>query len=183
MRRILSGHKIYLRLIEQGDLAKRVEWINDPAVQATLNFDYPTSLARTQKWFEAIVPDKTRLDFSICLPGSQEYIGIGGIVNINHLSKKAELYVSIGNRDYWGRGSATETIILLTNYGFIELGLNRLYGFYNADNGKTSHITQKIGWKHEGTFRQDLVSHGKIHDRNVVAILKSEWENNPDYDI
>ncbi len=183
MRKILSGHKIYLRLIEQGDLAKRVEWINDPAVQETLNFDYPTSLARTQKWFEKVVTDKTRLDFSICLPGSQEYIGICGLVNINHLVKKAEFYVTIGSRDHWGRGSATEAFKLLTNYGFIELGLNRIYGNYNADNGKTSHITQKIGWKHEGTLRQDLVSHGKIHDRNVVAILRSEWEANPAYDI
>ncbi|MFO7568623.1 MAG: GNAT family protein [Smithellaceae bacterium] len=183
MRKILCGPKVYLRLIEREDLAKRVAWINDPAVQATLNFDYPTSLARTQKWFEGIVQDKTRLDFSVCLLDSQEYIGIGGIVNIDHRVKKAELYFTIGNRDQWGKGSATEALILLTNYGFIELGLNRVYGYYNADNGKTSHITQKIGWKQEGTFRQDLVSHGKIHDRNVVAILKKEWENNPVYDI
>ena len=183
MRKILSGNKICFRLVEKEDLISRVEWINDPSVQEGLHFDYPTSLARTQKWFETIVMNKTRVDFSIFLLESNEYIGFCGLRNIDHLVKKAGLYMVIGNKAYWGSGYGTEAYKLLTNYGFLELGLNRIYGYQNTDNHAAFNSTQKIGWKKEGTLRADLFAHGKVNDINVVAILKEDWEANPCYDF
>jgi RimJ/RimL family protein N-acetyltransferase len=183
VRKLLSGNKIYFRLVEKEDLINRVEWINDLSVQETLHFDYPTSFARTQKWFDTIVMDKTRVDFSIFLLESKEYIGFCGLLNIDQMVKKAELYMTIGKRTYWGSGFGTEAYKLLTNYGFLELGLNRIYGCQNIDNHVAFHIKEKIGWKKEGTLRSDIYAHGKVYDRNVMAILREEWEVNPGYDF
>lgn len=49
---MLRGEKVYLKLIEEKDLEKRVEWINDPQIQNTLNYDVPTSLSKTKAWFQ-----------------------------------------------------------------------------------------------------------------------------------
>lgn len=183
MRKMLSGNRIYFRSIEREDLVKRVEWINDPVIQASLHYDYPTSLARTQKWFDNIVMDRSRVDFSIFTLESNEYIGFCGLLNIDRLVRKAELYMTIGNQDHGGKGLGSEAYKLLTNYGFIELGLNRIYGYQNTDNHAAFHIKEKLGWKREGILRQDLFAHGRICDRNVVSILLEEWKANPVYDI
>jgi len=183
VRKMLSGNKIYFRSIEREDLVKRVEWINDPVVQATLHYDYPISLARTQKWFDNIVLDRSRVDFSIFILEPDEYIGFCGFLNIDRLVRKAELYMTIGNRTHWGKGFGSEAYKLLTNYGFLELGLNRIYGYQDIDNHAAFHIKEKLGWKREGILRQDLFAHGRICDRNVMSILREEWKANPIYDF
>jgi len=183
MRKILEGNKVFFRLVEEKDLAKRVEWINDPDVQRYLHFDYPTSFARTKKWFDKIVFDKTRVDFSIFEKQSNEYIGFCGFINIDVPVLKAEFYAVIGDKNYWKRGYGTEVYILLTNYGFLELGLSRIYAYLNTENNASLKTFKKIGWKVEGTLRKDIFAHGKIYDRNVVSILRNEWENNNVYDI
>jgi RimJ/RimL family protein N-acetyltransferase len=183
MRRLIDGPRVKLRLIEQADLAKRAEWINDPVVQNSLHYDYPTSIARTLKWFDKIVLDSNRIDFSIFTSESGEYIGFCGFLNIDRVVKKAELHMVIGNRQYWGSGYGTEAYALLTNYGFLELGLNRIYGFQNVDNSAALAAVKKIGWIQEGTLRQDTYAHGKIYDRNVVSILREEWEKHARYDF
>ncbi len=183
MRSTLYGTRLYLRLIEVEDLKNRVKWINDPLVQHTLHYDFPTSLARTQKWFDSIIMDKSRVEFSVFNIKNNEPIGFCGFINIDMSARKAEHHIVIGNQSYWGNGYGTETYIIMTNYGFLELGLSRIYGYQNLDNHAAYSIIKKIGWTIEGTLRQDLYAHGKIYDRRIVSILRAEWENNPIYDV
>lgn len=183
MRKILSSNKIFFRIVEEDDLEKRVEWINDPDVQQFLHYDYPTSLSRTKKWFEKIALDKTRVDFSIFNKKPKKYIGFCGFINVDMVVKKAEMYAVIGEKDYWGGGYGTEIYKLLTNYGFQELGLNRIYGYQDIENKAPQIICQKIGWSVEGCLRQDNFVHGKLYDRIIVSILRTEWGKNSSYDF
>lgn len=176
MKELLRGERVYLRLVERDDLAQRVRWINDPAVQMTLNFDYPTSLARTEKWFDGIVMDLSRRDFSIFTIEEDGYIGFCGLTSIQEQAKKAEMYAVIGDRDYWGSGYGTETYRVLTDYGFREIGLNRIYGYQLVHNEAAHRVVEKLGWKREGLLRQDRWSHGEIVDQYVVSILREDWE-------
>jgi len=72
---------------------------------------------------------------------------------------------------------------LVVNYGFLELGLNRIYGYQNTDNHAALHAVKNIGWRCEGTLIQDLWAHGRLYDRNVVSILRSEWETHRAYNF
>lgn len=175
---MLTGNLVYLRLVEKEDLPKRVEWINDPEVQKTLNFDYPTSLAKTEKWFDTILLDPTRRDFSVFVLETNEYIGFCGFININVPVMKAEMYVTIGSRDHWGKGYGTDTYRVTMEYGFRELGLNRIYVYQLIDNYSAHRIVEKLGWKREGILRQDVYSHGRVADRYIVSVLREEWKGN-----
>ncbi|CAM4075348.1 GNAT family N-acetyltransferase [Kerstersia similis] len=179
-RNILQGSRIKLTPLEKKHLEKRVEYINDEAVQATLNFDYPTSLAKTEAWFSKNLLVSNRMDFAI-VDTEGNTIGFAGYINIDRTTKKAELYIFIG-RDFWSGGYGREAYKLLTNYGFIELGLNRVYGYQLGHNHKAHNSVKKIGWSVEGFLKDDVYSHGEIKGRSVVAILRSEWELNPTYD-
>lgn len=172
---MLTGKKVYLKLLEKEGLKKRSEWINDPEIQKTLNYDYPTSLARTEKWFDKIAMDLTRRDFEIYTVDGDEYIGFCGLMNIQMPIMKAELYCVIGNKDYWRGGYGTEAYKVLTDYGFEELGLNKIYGYQLTHNQSAHKVIERLGWTRDGLLRQDLYSHGKIVDRYYVSILREDW--------
>ena len=173
----LKGKKVYLRLLEEEDLQKRVEWINNPLIQNTLNYDIPTSLAKTKAWFNKILLDPTRREFSIFTVENDECIGFCGLFNIQIPVMKAELHCVIGNIEFQHGGYGTEAYSLLQDYGFEELGLNRIYGYQLAHNAAAHRVVEKLGWKREGLLRQDLFSHGSIKDRYIVSIIREDWLN------
>lgn len=181
-RRNLQGSRIRLVALEPHHLKKRVEFINDPAVQATLNFDYPTSLSKTEAWLNKNLLSPTRVDFAIETLDGEETIGFGGLIGIDKVVGKAELYIFIGDTSYWGGGYGAEGYKLIANYGFCELGLNRIYGYQLEENEKALSAVGKIGWTNEGRLRSDVLSHGVLKNRWVVSILRDEWEQNPIYD-
>jgi len=179
-RAIREGSRVVLVPLERRHLSKRVEFINDPAVQATLNFDYPTSLAKTEAWFSKNVLAPNRVDFALESKAG-DVIGFCGYVNVDRIVKKAEHYIFIG-KDYWSGGYGREAYKVITNYGFVELGLNRVYGYQLGNNHKANNLVKKIGWSVEGFLKDDVYSHGELKGRSVVAILREEWVANDVYD-
>ena len=171
----LKGKKVYLKLIEEEDMVKRAEWINDPLIQDTLNYDVPTSVSKTKAWFRKIQLDSTRREFSIFTVDGDEYIGFCGLFDIIIPVMKAELHCVIGNRDFQRGGYGTEAYSLLQDYGFEELGLNRIFGYQLCHNAAAHRVVEKLGWKREGLLRNDLFSHGKIKDRYIVSITREDW--------
>lgn len=123
----LQGSRIFLQLLEKEHLRKRVEFLNDIEVQETLNFDYPTSLAKTEAWFSKNVLSGNRVDFTFIRNDDSAVIGFGGFINIHARAQKAELYIFIGDKSCWGKGYGRDGYKLLVNYGFAELGLERIH--------------------------------------------------------
>jgi RimJ/RimL family protein N-acetyltransferase len=181
-RSIVDGSRIRLVALERAHLPKRVSFINDPEVQASLNFDYPTSLARTEAWFGKNILAASRVDFAIEAVNDGVTIGFCGLINLDLSARKAELYIFIGEKDYWGGGYGRDGYKLLTNYGFIELGLERVYGYQLDDNVRATKAFEKIGWSVEGKLRNDLWSHGQLRSRYIVSILRDEWLAHAAYD-
>ncbi len=182
-RCILESERVKFVLTEEEHLEKRVAYINDPEIQRTLNIDYPTSLSKTKKWLDSTLMDRSRVDFSILDREIGEMIGFCGLINIQRPVMKAEVYIVIGNKDYWGEGYGREANKMLHNYGFIELGLNRIYGYMFTFNEKIRKNSEALGKKLEAHFRESIYSHGELKDQYMVAILRSEWEDNEAYDI
>jgi RimJ/RimL family protein N-acetyltransferase len=172
----LKGKKVYLKLIEEEDMEKRAEWINDPLIQDTLNYDVPTSVSKTKAWFHKIQLDPSRREFSIFTVEDDRYIGFCGLFNIKIPEMKAELHCVIGNRDYQHGGYGTEAYRLLQDYGFEELGMNRIYGFQLENNAAAHRVVEKLGWKREGLLRSFVFSHGKLKNCYIVSIIRQDWE-------
>lgn len=178
---LLLGKRIRLALLERHHLPKRVEFINDPDVQANLNFDYPTSLAKTEAWFAKNVLSANRIDFALELIEEQLVIGFGGFINVDQGARKAELYILVGDKKYWNRGFGRDGYKLLANYGFQEMGLERIYLYQHVTNERAVKATAHLGWTTEGCLRKDIWSHGTLKDQYVVSILRDEWAQNNVY--
>lgn len=172
---LLKGNKVYLKLFEEEDIPNRVKWINDPDIQNTLNYDIPTSVSKTKRWFDKAVFDLSRREFSIFTVEDNKPIGFCGLMNIEMPVMKAELHCVIGEKAYWSGGYGTEVYRLLVDYGFTELGLNKIYGYQLLNNFGAHRVVEKLGWTREGMLRQDIYSHGILKDVYVVSILREDW--------
>jgi len=115
-------------------------------------------------------------DYGLAIILNKNIVGRMGIHHINHQHK-------IGEIGYWlanglqGRGIVTKCCTALINYGFTELGLNRIEIKCGVGNDKSRAVAEKLQFKPEGILRQAELLNGKFIDLYLYAMLKPEWEN------
>lgn len=172
---MLKGNRIYLRLIEEKDITYKVKWVNDKEISKTMDFDYPVSELSTKKWLNRIVSDSNRKEFIICLIENDEKIGFTGLMDINYKDSKAEMYMAIGEKKYWGKGYAKESRKVLLEYSFMELCLNKIYTTNWTKNEKIIGLNKKVGFKIEGTLKCDVFLNGEFRDKVIMGILRDEY--------
>lgn len=49
--------------------------------------------------------------------------------------------------EYWGKGIATESSKISLKFGFDTIKLNKIIGFTEIENGASTHILEKLGFK------------------------------------
>ncbi len=172
---MLKNKNVYLRLMEERDIPYKVKWINDPDVSATLNFDFPISEIATKQWLNKASSSQTRKDFIVCLNKNDLQIGYAGLLNIDIKNRKAESYMGIGDKAWWGKGIGKEIRIVILEYGFRELALNKIYSYVWVENNKMIKLNKDVGFKIEGHLKKDVFSHGVYRDRYVMSILKEDY--------
>lgn len=85
------------------------------------------------------------------------------------------LGISIGERDYWGKGYGSEAVRLAVQYGFIELNLRRVSLGLHAYNERALKAYEKVGFKLEGRTRGDGLRDGVRFDSLWMGILREDW--------
>lgn len=165
---------VVLRRLQQSDLATRVRWLNDPAVNRYLSYDLPVTMEGTQAWFDRVNNHANRHELVVLADG-RDPIGFAGFLNIDTRVGRAEHHIFIGSESHRGRGYGSAAYRALADYGFTVLGLNRIYGYQHVDNVAAHRTTARAGWTQEGLLRQDGLYHGIPTDRYVISLLRHEW--------
>jgi RimJ/RimL family protein N-acetyltransferase len=78
--------------------------------------------------------------------------------------------------DQWGHGKGTDTVLLLQELGFRELGLHRIWGARSPLNNASARTMLTAGMVKEGTIRGHLFTRGAWRDSIVHSILSEEYE-------
>lgn len=165
--------KVTIRKFEREDIPKKVEWINNPANNQFLHYDIPIEVEKTQKWFDNNIGRTDRYDAVIEVDGVP--CGTIGLLSIDKKNSKAEYYIAMGETSLKGKGVSTQATKLILDYGFNELGLNRIYLFTETENIPAQKLFEKVGFVKEGCIRSDIFSHSKFVDRYVYGIIRSEY--------
>jgi len=79
------------------------------------------------------------------------------------------------NKNFWGRGYATEAAGALLTFGFKTLNLHRIYATCDPENVASVRVLEKIGMYLEGHLRETLRIRGEWQDSLIYAILDHEW--------
>lgn len=165
--------KVTIRRFEIGDIPNKVKWINDPQNNTFLHYELPLEIEKTENWFRKNADRTDRYDAVIEADGKP--VGLIGLLSIDHKHKKAEYYITLGERDYLGKGVAHRATKLLLDYAFGELGLNRIYLYTETENLSAVKSYEKIGFQREGVLKNDLFSKGRFVDRYIYAITKKDY--------
>ena len=103
-------------------------------------------------------------------------IGAIGMPIINRPARWAEIGYWIDSQ-HEGKGYVAAAVREMERLCFESLGMQRVQITADADNQRSRAVPERLGYTLEGVLRQHMVSGGgRIADRAVYALLKSEWE-------
>jgi len=164
---------VNIRKFKLEDIPDKVRWINDPLINVFLHYDLPLEFDKTTTWFQN---NRNRTDrYDAIIEVDSVPVGIIGLLSIDHKHRKAEYYITIGERKYLKKGVAFTATRILLNYAFSELGLNRVYLYTETENIAAAKSFERIGFRREGVLKNDLFSKGRFVDRYIYAITKNDF--------
>jgi RimJ/RimL family protein N-acetyltransferase len=172
----ITGDHIILRPLNKADIENRLRWFNDPDVRKTLILSERFELEKTICWFEKMQADDSRLEFVIETT-EKTPIGIIGLAGIDSTHRTAEIYLVIGQKEFWGKGVMLEAECLLIDWAFNSSGLEKIWAEARPENIASVITMKKIGFHVEGTLYSEKVVDGKRIDVLRLGLLKNNFKN------
>ena len=170
---MLQGDLVVLRAVERGDLPNFARWLNDETVLEYFGQVLPLSLEQEEQWYEGMLQDSSACAFSVEFEG--QHIGGAGFNQIQTRNRNAEVGLFIGIPSLWDRGLGSDIMRTLLRYGFLQLNLHRIYLRVFSQNRRAVHLYEKLGFQHEGLWRQAEFRSGRYHDICWMGLLRNEW--------
>ncbi len=173
----LRGKQVSLRAIEEADLPRIVHWINDPEIRPMINRPFLLDMQAEIEWQKS--RDRSRfpsdMAFAIILNEDGRHIGNMGVHGIDWVSRFATTGTVIGEKDEWGKGYAVEAKLLLLDYLFNTLNLNRVESSVLAINKRSLKYLEKCGYRREGTRKAKHFRNGAWIDEILLSITRKTW--------
>jgi RimJ/RimL family protein N-acetyltransferase len=166
---------VRLRAIEPADAEAMWRWANDPDVVRWMNEGYAQPLASSVKR----LADPPRNEYGSVTFGVQaladgKLIGAVRLRDAEPETGIAELDIYLGEKDYWGRGYATDTMRAICRYGFEKMRLHKIALEVVTENEAAHHVYQKVGFVDEGRLRQVFRRDGQWYDMYIMGLLEGE---------
>ncbi|MBL8122098.1 GNAT family N-acetyltransferase [Candidatus Saccharibacteria bacterium] len=140
--------EVRIRPLERNDAKTSYVWRNDPDIWK-LTGSRPSriiTLQDEQSWINQVMADNTCRRFAIL--ADETYVGNTYLTGINN--RTAEFHIFIGDKEYWGKGIASEASKLIIDFGRSELRLSSIYLKVHEDNGAAIHVYEKMGFIQSG---------------------------------
>jgi [ribosomal protein S5]-alanine N-acetyltransferase len=177
-RPLVHGERVWLRPLEERDLAAYVAGINDTEVGGWAGYDQPTSVEQARVWLQHIGEESHRgrgWFFAVCELGDDRFIGTTWLKDVNLGAGIGELAIFM-DRDHIGSGWGTDAQRALLNFAFTNIGLQRVFLTVFAANERAIRSYEKLGFQREGLLRRSWRGIRGLEDSLIMGILKEEWE-------
>lgn len=145
----IQGERIYLRELEVEDVSKEYcNWLNDPETNKYLETKRAT-IRGLKEYVRQKKENKNCLFLGIFLKGSNKHIGNIKFETIDWSKKTTGVGIMIGDKGYINKGIGTETMKIVTEYVFRELGLEKINLGVVSNNKGAIRCYKKIGFEIE----------------------------------
>lgn len=173
----MPTEQVRLRPLRNEDRGLLYQWITDRDLYILNSSYHPISEADHEAWMDTVMRKNTNLVLFVIEDNkSGKAIGTCQLRNINWRYQNAELQIRIGDRRFHGCGYGTESVKLLTNFGFADLNLHRIYLLVFSTNERAFKAYAKCGFKKEGLLREAAYIDGCWVDIVVMGLLRGENE-------
>lgn len=172
---MIPGTISNLRALESRDAIPYHQWINDIETNYWRGLYHPMPETETRSWIESEAQSNAnRITLAIDTVAGN-FVGIIGLRGICLRSRRAEIWIYIGNKEVWSQGIGSDAIATLCHYAFNEMNLHRIWLECEAENIGAVRCYEKNGFLKEGTFRDGYYRHGKYRNTIVMALLRTDW--------
>jgi RimJ/RimL family protein N-acetyltransferase len=175
---MLRGEKVTLRAVERGDLERLWLFWNDLEVELAGGGDppQPLSLQRLRERFDREAREGTQDKIDFIIEADKECIGECGLFHIDLAARHCELGITIGEREYWGRGYGREAVGLLLDYAFRVRNFRRVWLEVHAANERAIRAYTACGFVEEGRMREHIWLAGRYVDNVIMGVMRGEWK-------
>ncbi|MFB6099299.1 MAG: GNAT family N-acetyltransferase [Salinibacter sp.] len=157
-------------------------WNNDPELNR-LDSEIPYEeekfgkfKGRFEKMCEDPSPSRRTFEIHVLDDGEETLIGVAYVTHISPHNLHGQVGITIGERNYWGRGYGRESFELLLSYCFEALELHRVSAETFEYHTAWKDLVEGMGFQKEGTVREYLRRDGRYWDKEIYALLEQEYE-------
>ncbi len=174
----LQGNQVYLAVMERADCKKLFE-------DDEYDFNNPTdilhignSVEKADEWFDEIqkIQGKTNIRLGIFL-NNGEIIGDVALQDIDNKNRSCSVGMGIAKLENRNKGYGKEAVRLILDYGFNNLGMERITASTVETNISAQQSLEKIGFVLEGKERKAIYFGGKRYDKYNYGLLVDEYRS------
>jgi ribosomal-protein-alanine N-acetyltransferase len=172
--RIDIGHYT-IRDWSPDDSVSLAKYANNPRVAANLRDGFPSPYTQSdaEAFLSNVASQSPRTVFAIA--SDEEAIGsIGLMIGRDVHRFTAELGYWLAE-PFWGKGIMTSAVVAITDYGFAQFNLNRIYAEPFTPNLASARLLEKAGYSLEGTLRASVVKDGQVLDQFMYAKINKQF--------
>lgn len=168
----MDNGEITLRPFQIADKHQLAKLANNKKIYDNVrdHFPFPYSQDDAEAFIKRTRDENPRQTFAIVYDGDL-CGGVGLLIQEDVYRKSAEIGYWIGE-PYWGKGITSKAVALLTEYGFNDLNLLRIYAGVFDFNVGSMKVLEKNGFVKEGVFKNAVIKNGRICDEHRYCKLK-----------
>lgn len=171
---ILESERVVLRQFIESDLENVFNGLSHPDIikYYGISFDSIEATKEQMQWFSDLEKNETGIWWAICSKTDGEFLGAGGLNDLNKENKKAEIGFWLLPEN-WEKGLMTEVIPVISDYAFNSLGLNRIEGFVETENTNCKKALEKLKYNFEETMKDCEIKKGKPISLDIYSKLNN----------
>lgn len=173
LKPVLNGNKIRLERLSAEHVSQHyADWFNDPLVtRFTRHGSRHYSLRDVTEYIQTLQDSNTTLVFAIIRLSDGQHIGNISLNDISWANRSGEISILLGDRSSWGQGIGRESVRMVMDFAFSSLLLHRVWLGMTTDNLPMIRIAEKLGFHHEGIFKEALFKNGCYYNITQWARL------------
>lgn len=164
---MIKKEEYLLRIIEEKDLAKVLEWRNSDRIRKNMFTDRIIKLEEHKGWFARINNDIENI--YLIFEKNDEPLGLIYFTDIDYKEGKCNLGFYLGEENT-PRGTGNKMGKLGLEYAFRVLKIKKIYGEVLAFNERSIKYFLKLGFSLERIFKNKSLKDGVYYDVLLFAM-------------
>jgi RimJ/RimL family protein N-acetyltransferase len=168
----MSQRTYYLKPLDLIDKEYLLKWNRDEEIRNLTGAIFPASYLEHEKWFEnKALATKERM-WIIVSTNNNEPIGTIGLKNFDYINRNVELYIYIGEKEYWGKGIGSQATSEVVQFAFNILYLHKVYLYVFEYNKKAINMYKKLGFSVEGELIDSVYRDGEYCNKYIMGKIR-----------
>ena len=168
----LTTDRLILHPMTLDDAPSLFEIFNHPDAMRFIPYLPHTTVEQTRDYIQQSISRKgahvwaVRLHDDDRIIGQMSYLGETRVPGMGYII----------HPDTWGQGITVEASRAVLDYGFREIGYDRMELWIDVVNSASTRVAQKLGFKLRGQFANKFAHRPTHHIVQVWGMLASEWD-------